>query len=245
MTDQAAPVFLKAWPAQNTDQTSLPFLISRILEQKEGFRNVTEQSLQEEIQTGESKSQLGEDGSALEDEELENKPRKEYIRQARDEIGKLAMYVVSTFAPWLDFSDFARRQAYTESAHALDFISLLLSKYAPRQAEASISPFLKQAVPIGSLGASLAQPPQLAESKAQDDEQVSAGWKLQSLNNAADSILRSAAKLEKEMKLEAKYWADVLAVKEKGWRVCRYPRERQTLGVRYGFLECRSKLQMT
>ena len=45
------------------------------------------------------------------------------------------------------------------------------------------------------------------------------------------------------MNLEARYWEDVLAVKQKGWSVCRYPRERQTLGVRYGFLECESGSQ--
>ena len=99
MTDQAPPVFLKAWPAEEHDQKSLPFLISRILEQKGGFRNVTEQSLEEEIRTGETASREGDDDVSTfeEEEEVEEKPRKEQIRAAKDEIGRFAMYVAAKF----------------------------------------------------------------------------------------------------------------------------------------------------
>lgn len=36
---------------------------------------------------------------------------------------------------------------------------------------------------------------------------------------------------------ETTYWDQVLAVKEKGWSLSRLPREKHTLGVRYGFAE--------
>ena len=124
-----------------------------------------------------------------------------------------------------------------ESAYALDFVSVLLSKYTPKQAEVSISPFLKQNVPTGSIGTEVVQLSQIPDKQIRDDELVSTGWKLQSLNAVADSLLRSAIKLEKEMSQEAKYWEQVLAVKEKGWSVCRLPREKHILGVRYGFAE--------
>ncbi|KAI9868551.1 MAG: RNA polymerase II mediator complex subunit [Pleopsidium flavum] len=39
------------------------------------------------------------------------------------------------------------------------------------------------------------------------------------------------------MEQETKYWEQVLAVKEQGWSICRLPREKHTLGVRYGFAE--------
>ena len=124
-----------------------------------------------------------------------------------------------------------------ESAYALDFVSLLLSKHAPKQAEISISPFLKQNVPMGSIGTEVVQVPQVTDTKIQDDKLVCTGWKLQSLNATADSLLNSATRLEQEMEREAKYWEEVLTIKEKGWSVCRLPREKHTLGVRYGFAE--------
>jgi hypothetical protein len=128
-------------------------------------------------------------------------------------------------------------QAFTESAHALDFISLLLTKYAPKQAETSISPFLKGTLPLASLGAEVVQPAFISEAKRQNEKMASTGWKLQALNSAADSILKSATKLEEEMKQEARYWDQILAIKDKGWVISRMPRERHTLGVRLGFLE--------
>ena len=129
------------------------------------------------------------------------------------------------------------RQAQVQSSYALDFISLLLSKSTPRQAELSMSTFLKQQVPMGSLGAEIVQLPNTAESTKANDKMISTGWKLQSLNAAADSLLQSATRLEKEMEQEATYWEQVLAVKERGWSLSRLPREKHTLSVRYGFAE--------
>ena len=60
---------------------------------------------------------------------------------------------------------------------------------------------------------------------------------MQSLNNAADSLLKSASRLEEEIGKETKYWNSVLAVKDKGWSLSRLPREKHTLGIRYGFAE--------
>ena len=60
---------------------------------------------------------------------------------------------------------------------------------------------------------------------------------MKSLNNAADSLLKSASRLEEEVEKETRYWSQALAVKEKGWSLSRLPREKHTLGVRYGFLE--------
>jgi mediator of RNA polymerase II transcription subunit 17 len=124
-----------------------------------------------------------------------------------------------------------------ESAHALDFVSLLLSKHTPRQAELTLSPYLKQNLPIGTLGAEILQTPQKPDSEIVHDEKISIGWKLNALASAADSLLKTASRLEQEIERETKYWGQVLAVKEQGWPICRLPRERHTLGVRYGFAE--------
>lgn len=124
-----------------------------------------------------------------------------------------------------------------ETMFALDFVSLLLSKPAPRQAEMSMSAFLKQAVPLGSLNAEIVNPPPKPETAAEDIKAVSRGWRLQNFDMAANKLLKSATRLEAEVASEARYWSEVLAVKDKGWKMCRLPRERQSLGVQYGFLE--------
>ena len=116
-------------------------------------------------------------------------------------------------------------------------ISLLISKASPAQAQTTLSPFLKSAVPLGSFGTEHIQAVAKA-SQIQDEKTVSLGWKLESLNNAADSILKSATRLEEEMRKETEYWEQAMSLQDKGWSVCRLPRERHTLGVRYGFLEC-------
>jgi mediator of RNA polymerase II transcription subunit 17 len=124
-----------------------------------------------------------------------------------------------------------------EATFALDFISLLLSKHTPRQAELSMSPHLKQMVPGGSLNVDVIKTPQKSESAEKDTQTVARGWKLESFNSAANKLLKAASRLEDEVTAETKYWEEILAVKGKGWTVCRLPRERQALGVQYGFLE--------
>lgn len=126
-----------------------------------------------------------------------------------------------------------------EALFALDFVSLLLSKHTPRQAETSMSTFLKQVAPLGSLNAEIVEPPPKSEAAVQDVKTVSRGWRAQNFNAAANKLLNSATRLEEEVASETKYWDEVLAVKEKGWKVCRLPRERTALGVQYGFLEGR------
>lgn len=124
-----------------------------------------------------------------------------------------------------------------EAMFALDFISLLLSKNAPRQAETSMSPYLKQIAPLGSLNADIVNPPPKSESATKDISSVSRGWRIQNFNSASSKLLKAATRLETEVASETRYWNEVLAVKNKGWKVCRLPRERQALGVQYGFIE--------
>jgi mediator of RNA polymerase II transcription subunit 17 len=124
-----------------------------------------------------------------------------------------------------------------EAMFALDFISLLLSKHTPRQAETSMSAYLKQVAPLGSLNSEIISPPPKPEAVVRDTKTVSRGWRLQNFNAAADKLLKSASRLENEVASETRYWHEVLAVKEKGWKLCRLPRQGQTLGVQYGFLE--------
>jgi mediator of RNA polymerase II transcription subunit 17 len=214
------PFSLRAWPAKNNSAPPLATLVERINTQKGSFRNVTEQSLGEELAAQESGDKVdGESSGTDEGDEIEEKSKKEQLYEAKGELMKFAA------------------QAFNDSAHTLDFVSLLLSKYVPKQAEMTISPYLKQHVPMGSIGSERLQAQEQGEAQKHQDELVATGWKIQALSSSADSLLRSATDLEKEMGKEAKYWEEVLAVKEKGWSICRLPREKHSLAVRYGFLE--------
>lgn len=100
-----------------------------------------------------------------------------------------------------------------------------------------MSGYLRQQVPLGSLGIDVIKTPERPPAAQRDIEAVSRGWKLENFDSAATKLLQSAWRLEEEVAAETRYWAEILAVKEKGWKICRLPRERQTLGVQFGFLE--------
>jgi mediator of RNA polymerase II transcription subunit 17, fungi type len=92
---------------------------------------------------------------------------------------------------------------------------------------------------LGTLGADKVQDSRATKAQRHDNRRIAKGWKLQGLTDTVDSILTSAARLEKEIEKETQYWEQVLAVNENGWAICRLPQERHTLGVRFGFAECK------
>ena len=100
-----------------------------------------------------------------------------------------------------------------------------------------MSPYIKNALPLGVLGADVIQEAQKTDTEKHNESLVAVGLKLQSLNSTADYLLQSATRLEQEIELETNYWERVLAVKDHGWSLCRLPNEKHTLGVRYGFGE--------
>ncbi|BDD62697.1 hypothetical protein MAP00_007657 [Monascus purpureus] len=200
---------------------TLPVAIAQINAQWGSFRDVSEASLRAELEAEKDKDALTEteDSKVNPPADIDTAERLEQLYKRRAEITQFAI------------------QAHMETMFALDFVSLILSKHAPRQAEMSISPFLKQMIPLGSLSAEVVNPPPKSEAAKIDINTVSRGWRLQSFNAAADKLLKSAARLEQEVESETRYWGEVLTVKDKGWKVCRLPGERQALGVQYGFLE--------
>ncbi|MCJ1472780.1 RNA polymerase II mediator complex subunit [Lambiella insularis] len=213
-------VSLRAWPTSKRDEHTLSALLAQLTKEKRSFSALSEQDLEEELRAVNAGEAPQSDGEPPEDDDLSSpKTRKEKILTARAEI-------LSHVA-----------EAQSEASKALDFVSLLLSQHIPKQAEGSMSPHVKQHVPMGSLGAEVVQSPQKAESKHKDDGLVSTGWRLQSLGTTANALLASATRLEREMELEAKHWEQVLSVQAGGWSLCRLPQERHTLGVRYGFSE--------
>lgn len=128
---------------------------------------------------------------------------------------------------------------------ALDFLSLLLTKENPTHAGMSLSPALRELVGVGVLGTDKLAKPHMTEARLQDHKTVATGWKLADIDKNVESLLTSASRLQKEMTVEAKYWAEVLAVSNKGWTITRVPNELQNLGVRYGFSEAASDFRAT
>ena len=85
MTD-IFPLSLRASPKLDPDKQSLPYLISRINDQRGSFRNITEESLEEEIRAGDNEQleSLGE--AAGEDDVHDVKSRQEELAEARQQM---------------------------------------------------------------------------------------------------------------------------------------------------------------
>jgi mediator of RNA polymerase II transcription subunit 17, fungi type len=111
-----------------------------------------------------------------------------------------------------------------------------VSLHNPEVGSLSMSPVLKSSAPVGSLGFDKVQrkpDPKVVK----DDQAISRAWKIEGLNSAANALLGASQKLGEEVDKEAKYWEQVLAIREEGWVITRMPGERRTLGVRFGFAE--------
>lgn len=122
------------------------------------------------------------------------------------------------------------------STFALEFLSLLLSKENPAQASATISNELRSLVGLGTLGATLLDSPSsIVKERVADHKLTAIGKRLLAVNKAADNTRAAATRLQNEIALETKYWAEVMAVSNKGWSVFRLPQEPQTMGVKVGF----------
>lgn len=91
------PISLRAWPsAQETKSSALPSLISRINFERGNFRNISEESLREEIRLAEAGANGGEDNGSTQDEDGEEEPdRVKEVMEARDEILRQIEYVSS------------------------------------------------------------------------------------------------------------------------------------------------------
>ena len=214
-------ISLQAPPARDAEKDTLQFLITRINEQRGSFRNVTEASLEAEIAEENAGEAIVasdadvEEGNVIEDD----KAKKDRLLTARNDMLQQV------------------GDAQQQSQMALDLVSLLLSQRTPGPAALTTSPIIKQSVPAGSVNAEVLAGSEDLGVQKQQDEMVTMGWRLQSMTKAADSLLDSASRLEKEVQKETAYWNQVLAVKEKGWSLSRLPREKHTLGVHYGFAE--------
>lgn len=225
------PFSLRPWPHGDRKPKNLGEFIARVNAERGGFRTVTEESLRKEIEAQENgvDETNGADEMDLdsEDEAESTNIKLEDIVEARNEVIKNA------------------EVAHQNAMLALDFVSLLLTKEIPNQARTTLSNALRDHVGLGTLGATKLATSNLSEARLQDNKMVSTGWKFTDIDRTVNSVLTSASRLQKEISLETKYWAEVLAVSDSGWAVSRVPNERHTLGVRYGFSEAAATFRNT
>ncbi|KXJ93694.1 subunit 17 of mediator complex-domain-containing protein [Microdochium bolleyi] len=220
----ASPFSLRPWPTGDKKPKNLGEFVARVNAEPGGFRSVTEDKLREDIRA------LEETDPASPSSDDENDDDEADETKDDDDNTKDAIAARDEFFRNCD-------HAHQSAMLALDAISLLLSKEMPVQAGTTLSSALRDAVGIGTLGASRLHDSNVTEARTKNDLAVATGWRVMGLNNMVDSVMAAAERLEKEMELEAKYWADVLAVSDSGWAVCSLPQDPHTLGVRFGFSE--------
>ena len=85
------PLSLKVWPTQNDVEDSLPVLVKRINEERDHFRNITEDSLQKEIENENTTQDIAEDGVHSEDSEQ----RRKALYVARADMLKFVRYCLN------------------------------------------------------------------------------------------------------------------------------------------------------
>ncbi|KAF2843625.1 hypothetical protein M501DRAFT_985724 [Patellaria atrata CBS 101060] len=215
------PLALRAWPTEDKDANSIQTLISRISQQHRHARHVTEKGLLEEIANKTANNNEEEEVSEDDGVETLTEPTTKNLEELYKDKSELFQYCLT-----------AREHA----AYALDLISLLISKKS-KTGEQTVSPALKEAAGLGTLGYDKWQNTQTNPQTQELEDLIATGQRAKSLNTAADTLLKAATRLEKEVRRETTYWEEILSISEKGWSVRRVPRQRLTLGVQYGFLE--------
>jgi mediator of RNA polymerase II transcription subunit 17 len=130
----------------------------------------------------------------------------------------------------------ASSHARNETLTALDFISALLSKQVTAT-QASMSPVLKEVVPVGSLECRTVKHVPAPATEQRKIDATRRGWKMDSFASAAGKISAAGTRLQEEAECESRYWEQISNLKAKGWAVSRLPRDSRTVGVHFGFAE--------
>ncbi|KEF63194.1 uncharacterized protein A1O9_01171 [Exophiala aquamarina CBS 119918] len=207
----------------SSQQQNLQAQIQQIVSQKGHFRHVTEQSLRIDIQGKKSANDpLTADApaSAQDDKDDDETPQKhqERLWKRRDEMLERLSY------------------AQNEVLCALDFVSLLISKQSV-PAQSSMSPALKEAVPIGTLATHVLQNKAPSAALRKQLNLASQGWRSESFKFASEKLSKASTKLKAEAEKESKYWAQIADLTARGWPVSRLPRDAKAIGVHFGFPE--------
>lgn len=214
------------WTRESTDEDSLKDVLARVNLERGHFRTITEASLQEEI-AAEGALELSDSEDEEEDDEEEEKSEGAHHKPStRAELYKAKNDMLANI-----------RAAEQELLMTTEFVSLLLSKDAPKLALTTMSPALRSAVPMGSLGMDIWHRMPVDTAREAQDELLATGVRLSSLQQSANSLLSAANRLNANVRKETEYWNQILSISERGWNVSQIPGPQHKLGVRFGFSE--------
>lgn len=227
----AASLSFQPWTPDRNEEEPLKDILGRVNLERGHFRDITEASLQEEI-VAEGALELSESEDE-DDEEAAGDTQNGQAQgkaQSREDLYKAKYEMLGNV-----------RAAEQDILLSLDFVSLLLSKDAPKQAQTTISPFLKDNVPTGSLGADLWKRMPVDKVREAQDELLATNVRMEGLQQGADDLLAAASRFQDNVRKETQYWDQILSISERGWNVCRIPGQQHRLGVRFGLSESTSE----
>ncbi|KAJ5056969.1 subunit 17 of mediator complex-domain-containing protein [Bipolaris maydis] len=241
--DSLNNVTLRPWPATEKEeltQDDLLIKIEQLASERGHLRNITEQSLQQDIDAGKHVPDDADDATKQEDKE------KETDAPSRQEQAEKVFKAGQEMYSHLEWAKFA-------ATNALDLVSLVLSQDPNKRSLNFFSPTfreqgLNQGIPLGSFGMSrenhehrIRKPEE--QQRLQDvearQEVVAQGARMDALDSSVDEILKAAKHLEKEIRRETKYWHQIVSVSDKGWPIQRLRQNvrHAPFAVRYGLPE--------
>ena len=128
--------------------------------------------------------------------------------------------------------------ALNESSLSLELVSLLLSAVRNRQGMATMSPFLKNTVPPGSLCADKIEVSKLTQNQAAEKYDITIGMKLQSMRSAQEMISANYKSLTEAFKKEQQFWttiSDNFSNSNAIFKMRDRVSGEKSLGVQYGY----------
>ena len=150
-------------------------LIPRILFQRKSFLNITEESLQQEIDNQDSLNEVSGEGELTQEDEKNNN-NLEKIQSLKHELAQNIGL------------------ALNETSLSLDFVSLLISVVKPNLSKSTMSPHLSKTVPIGSLNSDRLQNNDDLNTQDEKIPAIGQGWKYESINKVQGLLKTSSTK---------------------------------------------------
>lgn len=201
-------------------------MIPRILIERQGFVNITEDSLRKEIE----KSTKESDEILI--NESQDSPEEDSGEADED---PLDVFVQQKFELSKNINI-----ALNETSLSLDFVSLLISSIIPNIGKSTMSPHLLKNVPLGSLNSDRLLKDESAGNTEDEKTSPKVGelWKLESIDKMKTLFKQASTDLRQQIQREEQYWNDVSTVKSNDEVLfkTRDPiNNARAIGVKYGY----------
>lgn len=205
-------------------------MIPRILLERQGFLNFSEESLREEIER---------QNGNVEDAELETGDYEEAETPQVEETPSEEDDPLETFNKQKFELSKNINAALNETSLSLDFVSLLVSSIKPSIGKSTMSPHLLNNIPLGSLNSDrLGNDETVEVVNEKTSSKVGELWKLESINKITSLFKTASTSLEQQITREEKYWNIISLVKSNDEVLfkTRDPVDQsRSIGVKYGY----------